>query len=142
MITKIPVEIISIEKEGFHLIIQGKINKKKSNLIVDTGASKSVFNKKLSGKIKEDNINQNIHNLHTTISFSDEIPSMNGIIKEFQIGTLHKYNLEVTFIDIDYINRFYKITVGKKIDGLIGNDLLVTYQAKINYADKSLTLTY
>ncbi len=142
MITKIPIQVIKIENEGSHLIIQGNINKNKCYLIIDTGASKSVFNRKLSDSMKEENINLNIHDLHTTTLYSDDIPSISGIIKEFQIGTLCKYNYEVTFIDIDYINKLYQDTVGKKIDGLIGNDLLVAHKAIIDYADKSLILTY
>ncbi len=142
MITKIPVKIIKIENEGSHLIIEGKINKNKSSLIIDTGASKSVFNRKISGTAKDGTRNPCKDDLHTATLFSDDIPSECGIINELQLGTLHNYNYEVTFMDIEYINKLYQDTVGKKIDGLIGNDLLIAHQAIIDYANKTLTLAY
>lgn len=142
MITKIPIEIISIENEGFHLIIQGKINNKTSNLIIDTGASKSVFNSNLSGIQKGESSYLSQADINTTSFLSDEIPSVSGIIKEFQVGSLKKHNYEVTFIDIEHINKLYHASVGKTIDGLIGNDLLIKHQAIIDYSNSTLILTY
>ena len=142
MITKIPIEIIRIENEGYHLVIQGKINRKVSNLIIDTGASKSVFNSSLSGIKKGESSYLNQTDLDTTSLLSDEIPSVSGIIKEFQVGSLRIYNYKVTFIDIDYINKLYHDSVGKTIAGLIGNDLLIKHQAIIDISNSTLVLTY
>ena len=142
MITKIPIEIIRIENEGYHLIIKGKINKKVSNLIIDTGASRSVFSNSLPGIRKGESVYLNQTDLSTTSLLSDEIPSVNGIINEFQVGALRKSNYEATFIDIEYINKLYNDSVGKTIDGLIGNDLLIKHQAIIDYLNSMLVLTY
>ena len=109
MITKIPIEIIRIENEGYHLIIKGKINKKVSNLIIDTGASRSVFSNSLSGIRKGESANLNQTNLSTTSLLSDKL---------------------------------YNDSVGKTIDGLIGNDLLIKHQAIIDYLNSMLVLTY
>ena len=43
MITNVPIEILPIEDDGFHLMLKAKINGKKANLIIDTGASRTVF---------------------------------------------------------------------------------------------------
>lgn len=43
MITTIPLQILPIENDGFHLMIVVKINRKNANLIIDTGASRTVF---------------------------------------------------------------------------------------------------
>lgn len=40
---KIPIKIIELEPESFHLFIECKINRKLANILVDTGASKTVF---------------------------------------------------------------------------------------------------
>ena len=45
MKTTIPFKIIKIDDEGFHLLIKVYINKKVAHLLIDTGASKSVFDK-------------------------------------------------------------------------------------------------
>jgi hypothetical protein len=80
--------------------------------------------------------------INTTSLLSDEIPSVNGIIKELQVGSLKKNNYKVAFIDIEHINKLYQASVGKTIDGLIGNDLLFKHQAIIDYSNSTLILTY
>ena len=47
MITKIPIQILPIEEDGFHLMTTVKINGKKANLIIDTGASRTIFDETL-----------------------------------------------------------------------------------------------
>ena len=42
---EIPINIISIESDGFHLIAEGLINNKTARFVVDTGASRTVFDK-------------------------------------------------------------------------------------------------
>ena len=43
---EIPIQILDIEGDGFHIMIQGQINGKEANFLVDTGASRSVFDPK------------------------------------------------------------------------------------------------
>ncbi|MEO6302168.1 MAG: hypothetical protein ABIP51_03240 [Bacteroidia bacterium] len=45
MITHIPFKILSIDNEGYHLLLKLHINRKVSKVLVDTGASKTVFDK-------------------------------------------------------------------------------------------------
>ena len=40
---QIPIRLLDIEGEGFHVMIQGKINGMEANFLIDTGASRSVF---------------------------------------------------------------------------------------------------
>ena len=42
---ELPINIISIEGDGFHLIAEGCINGKTARFVVDTGASRTVFDK-------------------------------------------------------------------------------------------------
>ena len=43
MVTNIPLQLLPIENDGFHLMVEVEINGKKANLVVDTGASRTVF---------------------------------------------------------------------------------------------------
>ena len=45
MKTKIILKILRIDKGGYHIAVNAKINSKIALLIVDTGASRSVFDK-------------------------------------------------------------------------------------------------
>jgi len=43
MKTTLPIEIFPIEDDGYHLKVTVVINEKPANLILDTGASRTVF---------------------------------------------------------------------------------------------------
>ena len=45
MTSTIPFKVLDIGGEGYHLLLKIHINKKVANLIIDTGASKTVFDK-------------------------------------------------------------------------------------------------
>jgi hypothetical protein len=142
MTAKIPIEIISAENEGHHIIIKGKINKKNTFLMIDTGASRSVFDISLFN-IKANGGRTAYQNFTSSVNMiPDEIPSANGIIQELQLQDLKISNYKTTLIDLKYINDLYKNNTGKKINGLIGNDLLIKYRAIIDYSNKVLILNY
>ena len=42
---EIPINIINIEGDGFHIVTEGHINGKAARFVVDTGASRTVFDK-------------------------------------------------------------------------------------------------
>lgn len=142
MTVKIPIEIIKIESDGHHIIIKGKINKKDTFLMIDTGASRSVFSiKLLNEKTKEDMTMYQNYTSAITLT-PDEIPSTSGIIRELQLQELKIQNYEVAFVDMKHINDIYQNNSGKIINGLIGNDLLIKYNAVIDYSNKVLILSY
>jgi hypothetical protein len=142
MITRIPLKILRIENDGHHLIIRGKINRKESSLIVDTGASKSVFNAGLTDIRPKNDIEEKSNYPNAVTLATDEIPSTTGIIDELQLGGLLIKNYEVTLIDMKHINELYRNISGKVIKGLIGNDLLIKYKAVVDFHNKVLILDY
>ena len=42
---EIPINIINIEGDGFHIVTDGLVNGKSARFVVDTGASRTVFDK-------------------------------------------------------------------------------------------------
>ena len=141
MTTKIPIEVISAENENFHIIIKGKINNKDAFLMIDTGASRSVFDLSLFSTKANDNRLAYQDNTSAVNMITDEIPSSKGIIEELQLHDLKIYNFEATLIDLKHINDFYRNNLGKSINGLIGNDLLIQYNAVIDYSNMVLILS-
>jgi hypothetical protein len=142
MITRIPLNIIRIENDGHHIVVNGRINGKESFLIVDTGASRSVFNAGLPGIRPKDGIAAGSTSPGAVTLATDEIPSLTGIIDELQLGGLLISNYEATLIDMKHINELYRKISGKEIIGLVGNDLLIKYNAVIDYNNKVLILDY
>ena len=43
---EIPIQLLDIEGEGFHIMVKGMIHGKEASFLIDTGASRSVFDPK------------------------------------------------------------------------------------------------
>jgi len=134
----VPLSLVNIDQTGCHIILEAKINRKKINLIVDTGASMTVFDSSLRGKYIESNEQENNIQSHG-LGGNNEIVTNIGLIKKLQIGETVFNNISVMTVDLSYIQTIYKQHCGITISGLIGGDFLQLTNAIINYKTKKLT---
>jgi len=140
MIIKIPIKNLDIEGDGCHLLVKAAFNSKhKGFLIIDTGASKSVFDMK-----QLENIIEIIPHEPETIKSSGIsqgfLENKMGLLKKIKIGELTLTDYPVVLLDLSHINKLYEDFFNKPIWGLLGGDFLKQYQAKINYKNNSLIL--
>ncbi len=141
--TTIPIDLVSIEGEGFHLMINIKIGRKKARLLIDTGASKTVFD---STKLKQilgpkDTEFEASEHLSTGLGTSN-MESHSTTLKKIKIGDLILQNQEVVVLDLSNVNESYNMIGIKTIDGVLGSDLLQKYRAVIYFHSKKLKLYY
>jgi Aspartyl protease len=141
MITIIPFKVLDIAGEGFHLLIKILINKKVAKVIIDTGASKTVFDnqriKKYVGKKtfeKHDSLSTGLG----TSTMTSELVS----IKKIKIGELEIVNYKTILLDLSHVNNSYEQIKLKAVDGVLGSDLLLKYSAVIDYDKKILKLKF
>jgi len=137
--TKIKLKILDIKGNGIHVFVNAKINKHKCLLLIDTGASKSVFDK---SSIESNLINSKIDKsdeLSVGLG-TDSMESMTSCFKSFEIGKLKIKNFDTVILDLKHINQSYESLGMSEIFGVIGSDFLKKYNAIINYKDKSLRL--
>lgn len=137
----IPLKFLSIEGDGTHLLIAIKINGKKANMLVDTGASRTVFDinriSKFTSKKKFGMNNQLSTGLGT-----NTMQSHNTILKKLKIGKLEIENFEAILLDLKHVNESYeKIGLGT-IDGVLGGEILVSFKAVIDYGKKQIKLKW
>ena len=141
MITTIKIKILSIKPAGCHLLIQAAVNGKRANLLIDTGASQTVFDvnriKKFT-KQKEFSKNGNLSSGLGTSSMQ----SHDFKIKEFELGGLVLKNYNALLLDLAHVNKTYLSLKLKPIDGVLGGDILKKYLAVINYKSKAMQLSY
>ena len=138
---KIPIKLIKLDEKSYHLLIVAKINKVKVNLIIDTGASRTVFDKSLLGddlKVTEPHKSGEIQSAGIMAA---NIESVQGTAASFKLGKLKLRNFQVILIDLEGINLLYKKATGKKVHGLLGSDFLLQMKAVINYDKEILFLT-
>lgn len=135
----IPLNFLAIEGDGIHLLIVIRINGKKANMLVDTGASRTVFDinriSKFTSKKKFGKNNQLSTGLGT-----NSMLSHHTILKKVKIGKLKIENFEAILLDLKHVNESYeKIGLGS-IDGVLGGEILTNFKAVIDYGKKQLKL--
>ena len=139
MLIKIPLEIVELDNNSFHLFIEGYVNGQVCHLIIDTGASKTVFAlNHIQHILEESPISQpDIQSAGISASSMD---SHSGIISHFRIRNFSISEMEIILIDLSSIDELYQKFSDKSIWGLIGSDFLLKYRAKLDYGSKTLTL--
>lgn len=137
--TTIPINILSIEDDGFHLHVVGAINNVPVDLLIDTGASRTVFDKQmLEQSISIDSIRED-DSLSTGLGTNTMKGELITLMK-FQLGDFSIENYEVAVLDLSHVNKTYEQLGHPRIHGVIGSDLLLDAGANISYLSKELTL--
>lgn len=137
---EIPINIISIEGDGFHLIAEGLINNKKARFVVDTGASRTVFDKdRILNYIDNPEFNEK-EGISAGIGGTD-ISSFIFSIDELSFGDLKITDYQAVAMDLSNVNNSYAMIKLPPVDGVLGGDLMKKYQAVINYKSKKMRLT-
>jgi len=141
MIITIPLTIISLEAEGFHLFVHAAINGKPANLLVDTGASKTVFDINRISKFvrKRKKTFESFEKLSTGLG-TNSMESRFTTIKEFCISEIKFTNFMAILLDLAHVNQSYEMLEQQPIDGVLGSDLLMKYKAVIDFNNKILKL--
>lgn len=137
---EVPLQLLDIEGEGFHIMVQGKIHGKEARFLVDTGASRSVFDPNTITDFIDNVAFEKKEGMTAGVGSSD-LESATFMIEVFSIGELEIYDYEAVALDLENIHEMYGKLGLPRIDGIIGGDLLKRYKAVINYKGKKLRLT-
>ena len=137
---EIPINIISIEGDGFHLIAEGLINGKSARFVVDTGASRTVFDKeRILAYIDNPEFNEK-EGLSAGIGGTD-ISSFIFKLEELSFGELSVKDYQAVAMDLSNVNNSYAMLNIPPVDGVLGGDLLYKHKAVISYKLKKMRLT-
>jgi len=128
--------ITEMQGGGFHPFLAVNIEGQKCRFLIDTGASKSVIDKyfyetKLNRKLKV--IKQETTGLHSTV-----MESFAGKLKKLTIGKLVISDYPIAAVDLMHVNTTYRKMKLKKIQGILGSDLLKKYDMVIDYGQSKL----
>ncbi len=136
---KLPIQVVELEEQNFHPVISSEINGRKGNWVIDTGASKTVFDK---NRPDDYNLLDEEDEIYSA-SVSDQPMSTSlAELKSLRMEKLNVTGFKVAVIDFTHINQLYRKAGGPEICGLIGSDFLIKYSAVINFKKKLLTLRF
>jgi len=137
--TILPIDIVTLgEDNSYHLFVSGFINGKKYDLLIDTGASHTIFDTTLIPKAsagKSAGFEIQSAGIH-----AGELKNSIGHIKKFKLGELKRTNWTVVLIDLTHVNDLYRKFTDKRVAGLIGSDFLLKHKAIIDYKKRELVL--
>ncbi|HKR06277.1 MAG TPA: retropepsin-like aspartic protease [Bacteroidia bacterium] len=135
----IPLKILKIENDGLHLLMKVTINNKIAKLIVDTGASRTVLDKnRIHRFVKESNFEK--HEALSTGLGTSGMESHIVELKKLKIGNWKFENITWVMLDMSHVNNSYSQIGLKEIDGVLGGDILMKYNAVIDYEKKQMIL--
>ncbi len=137
---EVPIQLLDIEGDGFHIMVRGTIHGKEASFLIDTGASRSVFDPKTISTFI-DNLQFEKKEGMTAGVGSSDLESSTFVIDRLSIGGLEITDYEGVALDLENIHKMYGNLHLPHIDGIIGGDLLHQYKAVINYRSKKLRLT-
>ena len=133
----VPMTLINLQDDGFHLLVEIVAFGQKSFAVVDTGASRSVFD----DTWLKDRLPELIHSdevLATTLFTTSS--TLQAVIPRLKIGRLVLNDYETVALDLEGVNDAYEGLGHPPVIGIIGSDLLLKYNAVINYKKLKLYL--
>jgi predicted aspartyl protease len=135
----IPLQIIDLNEDGFHPLLKIKVFGKSFIVVLDTGASKTAFDKTMLLQAYE----------HATLTLSDQLStglgtntmeSSTALITDMYIGKFPVDAFEVAVLDLSTINIAYRQLGHPEVLGVIGGDILMKHKAVIDYGKQRLLL--
>jgi len=134
---EISFEIVELESNTWHPLVRAEFPGLEDYWwVIDTGASKSVFDVTLTGYYASE---ENDSVMATGLG-KEVVETSSGTIAELQIGDFSFGPLKVALVNFEHINDEYAKFSDKKIIGLIGCDFLYSRKAILNFEQAKLFL--
>ena len=133
---EIPLIIIELEKDNFHILIEGNfVDQIPHYWIVDTRASKTVLdiNQVSSYKIIESDNSEDYQSAGINQGMME---TMVGKMTQVNFNGLSIEGLKVALIDLSHVNDIYRKFTSVRVAGLLGSDILMQYKCLIDYERK------
>lgn len=126
----VPLSLINLNDDGFHLLVEITVFGSKHLAVVDTGASRSVFDKRFIEQNSEEITMAEDSNATTLFTTSATIQT---VIPKLKLGKLVIKNYPAVALDLETVNDAYALLGHPRVAAIIGSDIFYSYHAKINY---------
>lgn len=137
----VPIRFVEIENSGVHVAVSGFVNGNLANILIDTGASQTVFDKNRIGLFSNQTELESAEKLSKGLG-TDSMEGFKLVIDQFLIGDLLIEQFEMVSLDLMHINASYSELGLVPIDMVLGGDFLRKYEVVIDYGKSELILTY
>lgn len=138
---EVDLEILNLNDDGFHPLVEVVLFNRKFKAVIDTGASRTVLDKNTVETYVDKNTLLISDKLSTGLG-TNSMESHTLIIENFIIGDLRISQLEIAVLDLSMINIAYETLSVTPVIGVIGGDILMKYNAVINYPARKINFSY
>ena len=136
----IPLRFVEIEQSGVHITLSAFVNGNLANVLIDTGASQTVFDKNRIHLFSKQQEFEKAEKLSKGLG-TDSMEAFKFTISQFVLGELVIDDFDVVSLDLGHINASYEQLGLGQIDVVLGGDFLKQYDAIIDYSKAQLRLT-
>lgn len=127
----IPLEIVSINEQGFHLFLNILIDGKPKKMLLDTGASRTVLDLNLFRESHPEITFETNDDLATGLG-SSKVENFIATVSELRLGKNVLNDYELGLLDLSHVNESYRSLGLVPFDGVLGSDVLVQLKAVID----------
>lgn len=120
-----------------HLHLSGLLNGVQGNFILDTGATGTVVDIKMKDKF---NMQTKLSDREAAGAGGSNMQMEASSKNNLTIGKLDLKSINLMLMSLDHVNKAFERFGLKKVDGVIGADILTSNKAIIDYVDLSLYL--
>lgn len=139
-IVEVPLEILEIPPFGVHCLVKAIISGEQINLVVDTGASRTVLDSSFMSDLFGAEALEETFEPSAAIGINN-LPSFYVMIPKLWIGDMPFENLDCVAMDLSNIIESYEMMGLPQIKGILGGDILQQTKALIDYGKETLKLT-
>lgn len=135
---EIPFQVINLDNKSFHPMIMGELEGRAISLILDTGASRTILGSHLTANFPT--VTDDSEEVFAAGINAEKMAVAQVVIPEISLGDCTFKELTVFSSDLNEISDLYRQMTGQPMDGLLGCDFFLKYQATINFKTKKLIL--
>ena len=135
----LPIDIIDLKGEGLHLFFKARAGRKLCRLLIDTGASRTVFDETRFRRLLQDGDLTALNRLSTGLG-TDSMVGFTGRIPKLHLGGISLLDYHAVVLNLSHVNSSYEMLGFPPIDGVLGSDLLHRFKAVIDYGTAELHL--
>lgn len=136
----IPLTPLSLQDNGFHLLVGIEVFGQTRQAVLDTGASKTVFDKTSIEKILDEGTELEYSEYLSTGLGTTSMESFTVQLPSLRIGDWQVKKQRIAVLDLSTINYAYEQMKIDPVIGVVGSDILMEYGGVIDYAKMTLRL--
>lgn len=132
--------MIQLGDEGCHIFCKAHVNGKKANVLIDTGASKTVLSLEFASKLKKLKYLDLAEDNQTSGIGPEKVEAQFARLKSLKLKKLDIKKLIVGTIDVSHVKQLYQQLDIAPFDMILGGEVLEKYNGIIDYKKKLLHL--